>query len=129
MWVVELPIDVADQRVSVLPMQRWGQVIEAASKAREDFRPDLPALAAPFVFPGGNPIKAQGRYGVPVFPCFSKHLDDFGRSADEVSRFLLARLSRTPGFRLDEALLAIVAERIHRAVAVTDLDMKENLSV
>ncbi|MGE3808612.1 MAG: hypothetical protein AB7K24_28435, partial [Gemmataceae bacterium] len=100
-----------------LPMQEFGQERDG------DFEVDLArTTAAPFVLPsGGNPLNPQGRYGVPVYPCYAPHIRGFQESVDYVVDFLNARLERTPAVSVPQEMVQRIAEAIQDRVADTDL--------
>lgn len=105
-FVVEIPRDsAADPKA--LPKQTWGQEYQPDPKKKATvFEPDLrKAAAAPFVFPGGNPIHPQGVYGVPVFPTFEKHITGIVENLEFTENFLKGRLARCPSLSLDDAML------------------------
>jgi hypothetical protein len=114
-FVVELPRGGVEAQPAVLPMQVWGVDLDG------DFRVDAArATGAPIILPsGGNPLYPQGRYGVPVYPCWDAHFQEFRQSADDVLAFLRPRVSRTLGAPPPEGVLQAAAERLHRAVADT----------
>jgi hypothetical protein len=114
-FVVVLPTDKHDEP-RALAVQEFGQDQDG------DFEVDLVrATAAPLVLPsGGNPLHPQGHYGMPVYPCYHRHLQDFRQSAEHVLRFLRARLERTAGWELAEPTLRQVGHAVHRRVASTD---------
>lgn len=126
-WVVEIAPEADGGDVAVLEMQVWGEEgLRKDSKTR-DFEPDIiRALAASFVLPsGGNWLHPQGRYGVPVYPCFEPHLKAFRKSSDEVKRFLEGRLKRTPGFSVKEKTLDAIAEELHDTIRSATFDEKQ----
>src|SRR5947209_794386 len=77
-FVVELAE--GNARTAVLGMAQWGSELE------DDFQVDGPrAVGAPILLPGGgNPLNPQGRYGIPVYPCWDAHFRAFRQSADAV---------------------------------------------
>ena len=115
-FVIELPADdESDPRA--LPRQVFGSETDD-----HDFEvAETQAIGAPFVLPsGGNPLNAQGRYGLPIYPCYDPHLRGFRESAEIALDFLQGRLARTPGFSLTEAMKNKVAKVLHEEVARTD---------
>ncbi len=126
-FVVELPEPGSTADPAVLPMQVWGQ--EETKEGKTDFLPDTTrALGAPFVLPtGGNPLHPQGQYGVPVYPCWDRHIQDFHKSADSVLSFLRGRLERTPGFVVEESVMQRVAEVVHAGVAKLTIGPREKV--
>ncbi len=115
-FVVELPAD-SKGEPRVLPMQEFGQENE-----ERDFEVNYAqAAAAPFLLPsGGNPLNPQGRYGLPVYPCYDRHFGAFRESTEEVADFLCGRLERTPEFPITKELVAKIASALHTAVAQTN---------
>ncbi len=116
-FVVELSPN-GDGDAKSLAMQVWGQEIQPdRAKKKTVFQPDLgKAVAAPFVFPGGNPIHPQGVYGVPAFPVFEKHLSAFINSAKSVADFLRGRLARCQSIKLDDSTVDLIATSLHHEV-------------
>jgi len=126
-FLVELPQLGSNAKPAVLPMQVWGQ--EETKEGKTDFLPDVTrALGAPFVLPtGGNPLHPQGRYGVPVYPCWDRHIRDFHKSADSVLSFLRGRLERTPGFVVEEPVMQKVAEAVHAEVGKLSIGTRDKV--
>jgi hypothetical protein len=124
-FVVEVPAD-GSGKPRALPMQEFGQEHNGAFEVNQ-----AQARAAPFVLPsGGNPLNPQGRYGLPVYPCYDRHLRAFGESATGVSEFLGGRLERTPGFSVPDELLVQIADLLHQRVKGTNFgDRKKILGV
>jgi hypothetical protein len=88
------------------------------------------AVGVPFSLPtGGNPVKAQGRYGPPVYPCWDPHLQGFRKSADAVREFLESRLERTPAFAVPPALLEALCRSIHETARQEFPDDSKRLGV
>ncbi|RLB33497.1 MAG: hypothetical protein DRH11_08795 [Deltaproteobacteria bacterium] len=115
-FVVEIPPEGSHDEPVALPMQVWGEEERTTvQKGKADFKPDTKrALGAPFVLPtGGNPLHPQGMYGVPVYPCWDRHLRDFQKGADDVRKFLEGRLARTTGLNLENLPLVNIAKVIH----------------
>jgi hypothetical protein len=100
-----------------LPMQSFGEPSEEG-----DFEVSQEqAVGIPFVLPsGGNPLNPQGRYGLPVYPCYHPHVEGFRESPDAVADFLRGRLERTPAFDLSDDMLQRVARAVHRRLAAQD---------
>ena len=104
-FIVELPPEGSNDDPAVLSMQVWGQEeVVAGQRKKVDFKPDVKrALGVPFVLPtGGNPLHPQGKYGVPVYPCWDRHLREFQKNADVVRSFLEGRLARTTSLNLEK---------------------------
>lgn len=121
--VLLVEIDVEHQRFAVHPPMAWGDWHEERTETRRGGRKKAKArflphgdriVAAPFVLPkGGNPIKPQGCYGIPVYLMYDKHFKELGGNADGVRAFLDKRLSRTQLWRgvvRPEALATPIAE-------------------
>jgi len=126
-FVVELPVKGSGTEPVTLPMQVWGQDSVPEGKTKKvTFLPDSKrALGVPFVLPtGGNPLHPQGRYGVPVYPCWDRHLRDFRESSDAVRHFLEGRLDRTSSITLEERVRASLADVIHQRIA--ELTVSDN---
>jgi hypothetical protein len=124
-FVVELPHD-GQRDVRVLPRQPFGQ-----PRDRDDFEVNRRrALGAPITLPsGGNPLNAQGRYGLPAYPCYDRHLRDFQSSADKVREFLEGRLARTPALRLSPETIEEIARQLHETVRGITFEEKKVLGV
>jgi hypothetical protein len=72
------------------------------------------AIGMPFTLPsGGDSLKPQGCYGLPVYPCWDPHLREFRESAEGVRNFLEGRLALTPDFSLSPTLFDALCHRIH----------------
>lgn len=123
-FVVELPRD--GQGDPSVCYQVFGSVQDT-----DDFVTDVDrAVGIPFSLPtGGNPLQPQGRYGLPVYPCYDPHLRGFQQSVEEVSSFLAGRLVRTPGLAIGPDLLQAVARRIHECVRGRSFGKKKVLGV
>jgi hypothetical protein len=88
------------------------------------------AVGVPFTLPtGGNPLQPQGCYGLPVYPCWDRHLRDFCESSEGVRDFLEGRLERTRDFLLSPELLVALCERIHAAARNEFHDDEKRLGV
>ena len=127
-FVVE--VDSGSDQAVALSMQVWGQRRPKSAKSKKmDFHPDIRRVcAAPFTLPqGGNPINAQGIYGVPVYPCYEAHLHAFAEGPEGVLGFLKGRLTRSPSFSPSEGLLRSIANEVHDAVCHMDGDDGEKL--
>lgn len=120
-FVVELPPEGSDAEPAVLPMQVWGSELD------DDFRVDTErAVGAPILLPsGGNPLHPQGRYGIPVYPCWDAHFQAFRQSTDSTLGFLRGRIERTLRLSLREAQVQAVAEQLHRAVKAIPVNPRE----
>lgn len=122
-FVVEVPPG-GQGEPRALPMQEFGEV-----DADGDFHVDQQrAVGAAFVLPsGGNPLSPQGRYGLPVYPCYDPHLRAFGESAAGVLDFLNSRLKRTTGFTVSEQEAARIARVLHEQIAQSDFGSAKRL--
>lgn len=125
-FIVELPMDESGDPWAA-PMKRFGDFLDDGAFHVDQDR----AIAIPFVLPsGGNPLNPQGRYGLPVYPCYDPHIQAFRGSAAGVSAFLRGRLERTSNFQVSEGLLDRISQVVHTAVASTDFgDQKKTLGV
>ena len=142
--LLPLITDVADSRaknfyrnvfVVVLEEGAQPQVLARQVYGSEDEDGDFvvnaaKALGIAITLPsGGNPINAQGRYGLPVYPLYDRHVQEFCESAKHVSDFLDSRIERTPGLVLDDSKLQSIAQMVHEQAKVTALHPKKNLGV
>ena len=120
-FVVELPMNERSTNPILLPMQVWGNDID------DDFRVDTTrAAGAPISLPsGGNPLHPQGRYGVPVYPCWDAHFQAFRQSVQGVVDFLRGRVERTLGLSLPEETIRAIAEQLHSAVVASPSNPRE----
>lgn len=134
--VVELPPDDRNE-AKAMPIQMLGEMTQEINtgKKRESFLLDRDrVVGAPVIIPSGNPIQAQGRYGVPVYPCWEKHFEAFQKSATGVLQFLhnkkskkqLTRLDRTIDFNISPEMLKAIANEVHRVVALFPFPSKTN---
>ncbi len=113
-------------------MQVWGQEEAKAGQTKKvDFKPDVKrAIGTPFVLPtGGMPLSPQGSYGIPVYPCYDRHLGteenleegkksySFRKSTEHVYQFLYGRLKRTHNVNPDALPLMQIAHLIHAQVS------------
>ena len=120
--VIELPAS-GRKKAKALLIQEFGEevTVDVKGKKKSDFVPDVErAVGIPFTVPtGGNPLNPQGRYGIPVYPCWTKHLDSFAKSPVEVVNFLSLkkskppRLDRTPNFDLSPKELDEIGDAVH----------------
>jgi hypothetical protein len=134
--IAELPAE--DGQESVVWRAQLGNDLEQEKKT--DFKVETDRVVGiPFVIPsGGNSLNAQGCYGLPVYPCWERHLQGltesaqgkrnrrggksvslayihgFRKSSDEVLGFLEDRLTLTQGFKISTELLASLSVRIHK---------------
>jgi hypothetical protein len=134
-FVVELPAD-GQREPRALPVQQFGDL-----NSDGDFEVDRQrAVGVPFVLPsGGNPLSAQGAYGLPVYPLYHKHLfgnpkdqrrplrEGFLKSQEAISYFLRQRSERTQGFDLSEDMLSRVAAVLQPALLGTDFAGEKNV--
>ncbi|WP_157935532.1 TM1802 family CRISPR-associated protein [Kyrpidia spormannii] len=108
---------------------RWVQVhIEReGKKTKEITYPDYEhARTAPFVVPaGGAPTNAQGRYGIPTYIFYEKHVDAFRKDSVEVENFLRNRLKRTKDGDFLVPLVDELSQRIHEFFKATEFPAKE----
>lgn len=136
--VVIVEVDVPNGQVAVEWM-RWvsEQAIEgdeAQGQKRGRKKTELivdfsKALAAPFVIPtGGNPLTAQGRYGVPIYLFYDKQVPSFRKSPEEVDKFLSSRLERTSLVPTSPDLRKQIAQALHRFFAEVDFNAKDKVN-
>lgn len=124
-FVVELPGEGEKTEPAVLPIQRWIQDL-ANDDGTLGYEIDPRVAGTSFSLPsGGNPLQAQGRYGVPVYPCYDPHFTAFREAAAGVSAFLRPRFERTPSLRLSPELADSVARCVHQAVAAEPYNERE----
>lgn len=131
-FIVELPPESSNDDPAVLPMQVWGQEeVVAGQRTKVDFKPDVKrAIGTPFVLPtGGMPLNPQGSYGIPVYPCYDRHLGaeenldegkksySFRKSPEHVYQFLYGRLKRTHNVNPEALPLMKIAQLIHTQVS------------
>jgi len=131
-FIVEIPPEGSNDDPTVLPMQVWGQEeVAAGQRTKVDFKPDVKrAIGTPFVLPtGGMPLNPQGSYGIPVYPCYDRHLGaeenldegkksySFRKSPEHVYQFLYGRLKRTYNVNPEALPLMKIAQLIHTQVS------------
>jgi hypothetical protein len=131
-YVVEIDRTGGELRTAWLPVQEWGRHEARGRSSKEVFEPDLDrAVGAPFVLPkGGNPLSAQGRYGLPIYPIYDKTTRRImGADSDEAvelcSSFISSRIQRTPGFELSESEISTVAREL--CVAIRSAHVKDGV--
>ena len=125
--VILVEVDRAESGQVAARWERWG-VFRPDEKGKEEvFHPDQGQMvAAPFTVPsGGNPVNAQGRYGVPVYLIYEKNAQAMIRGLEETRRYLRARLERTPGLALNEQEFQSVAQAVHEVIRQMELAKKE----
>ncbi len=106
--------ELAEHSESFVSHQVWGQ--EMPEKKRTDFKPDVKkTIGAPFVLPkGGNQLHPQGFYGVGVYPCYDKHIQRFRESSQNVTKFLLSRLKKTPSLQLSKEQVDEISAKVRQ---------------
>ena len=116
--VIEIDMRKEFRCMALEPIQ-WGKYVYPSQKNKKQiFQPDLSnAAALPFVWSsGGNPVKPQGAYGVPVYLTFEKSWkDELQKGVDGTKKFLEGRIDRTIDMQLSTEQLKIVAEKLHEA--------------
>lgn len=127
--VLVIEVESAGNCVAHDPMQ-WGEYIKASEKAkRMIFEPDYSRVnALPFVWPtGGNPIKPQGAYGLPVYLTFKRNWEEIQKGAEGAESFLTERMRRTVGIK-EVPKAQCIAETLHRGSqkVVVSTNPKEN---
>lgn len=120
-FVVEIDSSSDGVNIEALPVQEWGEYqLQQPNSKKQVFVQDVNrAVGAPFVIPSGNPLKPQGRYGVPAYLVYDKHFQAFVRETEEVEKFLQGRLNRTIGINLTEAQVAQTAQKLRMVTSET----------
>src|SRR3954468_7476390 len=102
--VIIVEIDPEEGLVEVQQVQSWGSWHTREGK-KPTFSPDRRAALVPVFYPsGGNPLNAQGYYGLPIYLVWESHWRSFADSADGVRNFLKPRLVKTAGIELSQEL-------------------------
>src|SRR5215218_4652747 len=115
--VIVVEIDPKESLVAAQPVQSWGSWHTPEGGKKQVFYPDYRAGLIPVFYPsGGNPLNAQGHYGLPIYLVWEKHWWSFADSPDGVQRFLRPRLQKTAGIELSEALKEQCHGRVHEIV-------------
>lgn len=106
---------------------RWGIFVPDDKGRNEVFAPDLDrAVAAPFVLPaGGNPLKPQGKYGVPAYLLYEKHFHRMREEVGEIRSFLQGRLIRTPSLQLTENEVDQTVEQVREVLHTIETQSRE----
>lgn len=136
-----LVVEIEDTRFAVHPVSRWGEFREkevGKNKTREEFFPDDKVVGANFVFPrAGNPLKAQGWYGIPAYPIYTKTLLQFAAQGDEdagtlrqeaiysIKAFIEERKRKTPFLTIADDLIDTLAEEIYTQASQLKFDNKD----
>lgn len=128
-FVVEIDKKGNKTGIAALPVQQWGEYRSQGSKSKKQvFEQDVSrAVGAPFVIPSGNPLKPQGRYGVPSYLVYDKHFQQFIKGPEEVEKFLSGRLSRTIRISLTDQEIKETASQLHGVFRKIKKDSKEKL--
>lgn len=113
-WIVEC---LKETNQISIHFHQWGDFHKEKEKGKEVFLPDYEKVAAaPISLPsGGNPIEAQGAYGVPAYPMYDKHFNNFLNNPNEFIEFLKSRLKRTEMEKLDDEILENIGKEISKA--------------
>jgi len=118
-FVVEIDLLGAEVKIEALPVQEWGEYqLQSPESKKQVFVQDVDrAVGTPFVIPSGNPLKPQGRYGMPAYLVYDKHFQAFTKDAGELKKYLSGRLNRTIAVELTEARIDEIANKLHKITA------------
>lgn len=112
--VLIVEVDPKTQQVLVQPIQSWGSWQRPEGSKKDVFVPDQRVPRAPVFLPsGGNPLHAQGFYGLPIYLIYDKHWLAFAEKSKGVQDFLKPRLEKTAHIDLSESLVEQVCSQIH----------------
>ncbi len=115
--VVIVEVDPTESLVEVQQVQSWGSWHTPEGGKKSTFSPDRRAALVPVFYPsGGNPLNAQGFYGLPIYLVWEKHWQSFADDADGVRKFLKPRLEKTAGIELSQELEEQCCQRVHETV-------------
>jgi len=125
--VILVEVDRTETGQVAVRWERWGVFRKDESETNEVFSPSQKqVVAVPFTIPsGGNPLHAQGRYGVPVYLIYEKNAQAMIHHLDETLKYLKARLERTPGVQLTEQEFHSVGQAVHEVIRKIELPKKE----
>nr|WP_274380911.1 TM1802 family CRISPR-associated protein [Desulforadius tongensis] len=129
-FVIEIDKRGPEARIAALPVQQWGEYQAQSGRSKKQvFVQEVDrAVGAPFVIPsGGNPTRPQGRYGVPAYPAYERHVKGFIKSAGEAEKFLAGRIDRTIGLHLTDDEIKEAAVQLHKAAKTISADAKDKL--
>ena len=122
--VILVEISPNDETVFTHNIQRWGSL--DTSKKKAVFTPEEErSVLAPVFFPaGGNPLHAQGFYGLPIYLMWEKHWNDCAESSTGVASFLKPRLEKTDDIELSFEMRDKIYHSVHEVVKSYDLETK-----
>lgn len=125
--VILVEVDRTETGQVAVRWERWGVFRKDESETNEVFSPSQKqVVAVPFTIPsGGNPLHAQGRYGVPVYLIYEKNAQAMIHHLDETLKYLKARLERTPGVQLTEQEFHSVGQAVHEVIRKIELPKKK----
>ncbi len=128
-FVVEVDRQGDKSNIAVLPVQQWGDYHDQSSKGKKQvFQQDVGrAVGAPFIIPRGNPLKPQGRYGVPSYLVYDKQFHSFFEDAGELEKFISGRLKKSVGIDLSSQEVEQIALQLHQAVNNMDKGSGEKM--
>lgn len=112
--VLIVEVDPKTQQILVHQPQSWGSWLKPEGSKKDIFVPDQRISMAPIFLPsGGNPLHAQGFYGLPIYPIYEKHWLAFAKNPKGVCDFLKPRLKKTAHIDLSELLIEQICSQIH----------------
>lgn len=124
--VIMVEID-GDTGETAVNWRRCGIFVPDSKGKNDIFQPDVQqAAATPFVLPsGGNPLKPQGKYGVPVYPVYEKHVLHFQEDAAHVFTFLTARMERTSSFEMEAEDVEQIVPKLQSVIGTIEVAPRE----
>ncbi len=124
--VVIVEIDPKEGLVEAQQVQSWGSWYTPEGSKKPTFSPERRrATLVPVFYPsGGDALKAQGFYGLPIYLVWERHWRSFAGSADGVRGFLKPRLAKTAGVELSEELEEQCCWRVHETVKDYEAETK-----
>lgn len=135
-------VELDETRFAVHPVSRWGEFRElpaGKNKTRSEFFPDKKVLGANFVVPrAGNPLKAQGWYGIASYPIYTKtllqfsgkteageELEDQQESIASIAAFIKERKRKTSSLNLTDELIDEISKEISKKTRELEFEKKE----
>ncbi len=114
--VILVEVDPKREKVIAHSIAKWGSPEKKEKKV--DFNVDESrATVSPVFFPtGGNPLHAQGFYGLPIYLVWERHWNDFAESSTGVSNFLEPRLKKTDSIELPPKIKEEIYCKVHETV-------------
>lgn len=124
--VILVEIDRCNTGEIAVQWGRCGIFVSDGNGKNDGFQPDVgQAVATPFVIPsGGNPLKPQGKYGVPVYPLYEKHFQTMKEEATNAVAFLTARIERTSSVDIVEEEIEQVGSMLQ--AVISDIDVAKH---